>query len=95
MVYTQINLDEEERTFQAEVQAIEKWWSEPRWKDVKRVYTAEEIAKRRSTIKNPNASDALAKKAFKLFQEHDKNKTASFTFGALDPIHVAQMAKFG
>ncbi|GME71128.1 unnamed protein product [Ambrosiozyma monospora] len=94
MAYTQIDLDQEERTFQEEVKAIEKWWSEPRWADVKRVYSAEEIAKRRSTIKNPNASDALAKKAFKLFQEHDKNKTASFTFGALDPIHVAQMAKY-
>ncbi|GMG20617.1 unnamed protein product [Ambrosiozyma monospora] len=94
MVYTQIDLDQEERTFQEEVKAIEKWWSEPRWADVKRVYSAEEIAKRRSTIKNPNASDAMAKKAFKLFQEHDKKKSASFTFGALDPIHVAQMAKY-
>ncbi|ODV83372.1 hypothetical protein CANARDRAFT_29999 [[Candida] arabinofermentans NRRL YB-2248] len=94
MVYTTINIDQEDIDFQKEVDAINKWWSEPRWKNVKRVYGAEEIAKRRSTVKNPNASDAMAKKAFKQFEEHYKNKTASYTFGALDPIHVAQMGKY-
>ncbi|KAG7877988.1 hypothetical protein KL905_004462 [Ogataea polymorpha] len=94
MAYTQINIDQEERDFQKEVEEIKKWWAEPRWKGIKRVYPAEEIAKRRSTIKNPNASDTMAKKAFKLLEEHHKNKTVSFTFGALDPIHVTQMAKY-
>lgn len=94
MVYTQINLDEEERAFQQEVEAVKKWWAEPRWKGVTRPYTAEEIVKRRSTVANPNASDAMARKAFKLLQEHSQKKSASFTFGALDPIHVTQMAKY-
>lgn len=94
MVYTQINLDEEERAFQAEVDAVNQWWSEPRWAGVKRPYTAEEIVKRRSTVKNPNASDHMARKAFDLLSEHYKNGTSSITFGALDPIHVAQMAKY-
>ncbi|GMM29977.1 isocitrate lyase 1 [Martiniozyma asiatica (nom. inval.)] len=94
MTYTQIDIDAEERAFQAEVDAVNKWWSEPRWKGIVRPYSAEEIVKRRSTLKNPNASDAMARKAFDLISEHKKNGTASITFGALDPIHVAQMAKY-
>lgn len=94
MAYTKIDLDQEEADFQKEVEAVRKWWSEPRWKGVKRVYTPEEIVKRRSTIINPNASTTMAKKAFAALEEHDKNKTVSFTFGALDPIHVAQMGKY-
>ena len=31
---------------------------------------------------------------FKLLEQHDAEKSVSFTFGALDPIHVAQMAKY-
>ncbi|VEU24179.1 DEKNAAC105414 [Brettanomyces naardenensis] len=94
MAYTKIDIDQEQADFDKEVAAIKEWWSQPRWNGVKRVYSAEDIASRRSTLKNPNASDALAKKAFKLFQEHAKNGTSSITFGALDPIHVAQMAKY-
>lgn len=94
MAYTQINLDEEEKAFQAEVEAVKKWWKEPRWEGITRPYTAEEIVMRRSTLQNPNASDAMAKKAYDLLKEHAKNGTSSITFGALDPIHVAQMAKY-
>jgi isocitrate lyase len=94
MVYTQINIDEEEKAFQAEVEAVQKWWAEPRWEGITRPYTAEEIVKRRSTLQNPNASDAMARKAYDLIKEHAKNGTSSITFGALDPIHVAQMAKY-
>ncbi|OWB67345.1 hypothetical protein B5S33_g2875 [[Candida] boidinii] len=94
MAYTKIDLDQEEADFQKEVEAVKKWWAEPRWKGVKRVYTPEEIVKRRSTIVNPNASTTMAKKAYAALEEHDKNKTVSFTFGALDPIHVAQMGKY-
>lgn len=94
MAYTKIDLDKEQQDFDNEVAAVKKWWAEPRWKGIKRVYTAEDIVSRRSTIKNPNASDAMAKKAFKVFTEHQKEGTASITFGALDPIHVAQMAKY-
>lgn len=94
MVYTKIDIDAEEKAFQAEVDAVNKWWAEPRWEGIKRPYTAEEIVKRRSTLVNPNASDAMARKAFALLKEHAKNGTSSITFGALDPIHVAQMAKY-
>lgn len=40
------------------------------------------------------ASNHLAKKLWALLGKHHAAKTASHTFGALDPIQVAQMAKY-
>ena len=45
-------------------------------------------------MKINHPSSQQADKLFKLLEKHDADKTVSFTFGALDPIHVAQMAKY-
>lgn len=94
MPYTKIDTEAEDQFFKQQVQEIEQWWKQPRWSKTKRIYTAEAIAKKRGTLKIDYPSSNQSKKMFKLLQEHEKNKTASFTFGALDPIHVAQMAKY-
>ncbi len=39
-------------------------------------------------------SDLQAKKLWKLLQDHKAKSTASFTYGALDPVQVIQMAKY-
>lgn len=84
----------EQQRFNNEVNEIKKWWSSPRWKNTKRVYSPEDIASRRGTIKVPQASSQQADKLYKMLQEHEKNHTASFTYGALDPVQVTQMAKY-
>jgi len=89
-----IDLQAEEREFQQEVAAIKQWWSHPRWAQTKRVYPAEDIARKRGTIKTQFRSSQQADKLFKLLTEHDQNKTSSFTYGALDPVQVTQMAKY-
>lgn len=94
MPYTAINVDEEEKFFQDQVAEIKQWWSQPRWAKTKRIYTPEDIAKKRSSLKIEYPSSTQAKKLHALLTEHDQQKTTSFTFGALDPIHVAQMAKY-
>lgn len=94
MPYTKIDIDAEEQYFQQQVREIEEWWKQPRWSKTKRIYTAEAIAKKRGSLKIDYPSSQQAKKMFKTLQDHDQNKSASFTFGALDPIHVAQMAKY-
>lgn len=94
MPYTKIDLNAEEKFFKDQVKEIEQWWSEPRWSKTKRIYRAEDIAKKRGTLKIDYPSNNQAKKLFKLLGEHDADKTVSFTFGALDPIHVSQMAKY-
>lgn len=94
MPYTPIDIKKEQQDFDAEVAAVEQWWSQPRWRKTKRIYTAKDIVSKRGTLKIEYPSDQQAKKLFALLEEHDKKKTTSFTFGALDPIHVTQMAKY-
>lgn len=94
MPYTPIDVNEEERKFQQQVAEIKKWWSEPRWRKTKRIYSPEDIAKKRGSLKIDYPSSQQSDKLFELLEKHDADKTASFTFGALDPIHVAQMAKY-
>ncbi|PVU89809.1 hypothetical protein BB559_004934 [Furculomyces boomerangus] len=84
----------EEQWFQEQVQSIKEWWSSPRFKYTKRPYTAESIASKRGTIQPTYPSDLMAKKLYKLLKTHQANRTSSNTFGALDTIQVAQMAKY-
>lgn len=79
----------------ASAREIEQWWSDPRWKNTKRIYSAQDVAARRGTfppIQYP--SSVQAKKLYKVLQEHRKRGTVARTFGALDPIHISQMAKY-
>lgn len=94
MVYTEIDLTKEELDFQQEIKDIENWWAQPRWHKTKRIYTAKDIASKRGSLKINYPSSNQARKLFQLLTQHDKNNTCSFTFGALDPIHVTQMAKY-
>ncbi|KAG0339588.1 isocitrate lyase 1, partial [Podila humilis] len=52
------------------------------------------IVSKRGNIQTDYPSNVQAKKLWKLLKNHRKNRTASHTFGALDPIQVAQMAKY-
>ncbi|BAP73446.1 isocitrate lyase [Kluyveromyces marxianus] len=80
---------------QNEVDEIEKWWSQPRWKNTKRIYSAYEIAKRRGSIQpTVYPSSLMAQKLYKILEGHAKNGTVSKTFGALDPVQITQMSKY-
>jgi isocitrate lyase len=94
MPYTPIDIKQEQAAFDKEVAEVERWWREPRWRKTKRIYTAKDIVSKRGTLKIDYPSSTQAKKLYKLLEEHDRKKTTSFTFGALDPIHVTQMAKY-
>lgn len=74
---------------------IEKWWSQPRWKNTKRIYSAKDIAARRGTfppVEYP--SSVMAKKLYKILEKHHKEGTVAKTFGALDPVQTSQMSKY-
>lgn len=94
MPYTKINIDDEDKHFQAQVADLQQWWGQPRWRKTKRIYTAEEIAAKRGTLQISYPSSVQADKLYALLSEHERNKSASFTFGALDPVQVSQMAKY-
>jgi isocitrate lyase len=84
----------EDKKLQEQVQQLQQWWAQPRWKGIKRAYPAQDIAVKRNSIDISYPSSQQADKLFALLAEHAKNKTASFTYGALDPVQVTQMAKY-
>ena len=52
------------------------------------------VIQKRGTLKQSYPSDQMAKKLWSLLEAHQAQKTASFTYGALDPVQVTQMAKY-
>ncbi|KAJ2547674.1 isocitrate lyase 1 [Coemansia sp. RSA 1933] len=87
-------IDAEEQQFREQVEQVKQWWQSPRFRNISRPYSAESIVAKRGTLHQTYASDEQAKKVFALFSQRFGSKTASHTFGCLDPIQVAQMAKY-
>ena len=87
-------LDQEQKQFDQEVATIQKWWATERFRGIRRPFTAETVASLRGSFHQEYASNQVGKKLWQLLKKHQQAKTASHTFGALDPIQVAQMAKY-
>ncbi|GAO52104.1 isocitrate lyase [Saitoella complicata NRRL Y-17804] len=94
MAYSTIDLEQEQRDYDHQVAQVKKWWTEPRWKKTKRPYSAEDVVKQRGTVTITYPANQQAKKLYSLLDKRFKEGTPSHTFGALDPIHVTQMAKY-
>lgn len=91
----QAEFEANQAKLQKDIKEIEEWWSQPRWANTKRTYTAKDIALRRGTfppLEYP--STVMSKKLFGILSKHHANKTVSRTFGALDPVQVTQMSKY-
>jgi isocitrate lyase len=73
---------------------IENWWKLPRWQNVFRPYTASQVAALRPSIKIEYPGNYTAKKLFGMMKEAQANKEFHMTFGALDPVQVANLAKY-
>lgn len=87
-------VDAEDAHFKEEVAKVKAWWASERFSLITRPYSAESVVSKRGNLNIDYASNVQAKKLWKLLKNHRKNGTASHTFGALDPIQVAQMAKY-
>ncbi|CAO3650234.1 unnamed protein product [Cunninghamella echinulata] len=81
--------------YQKEVEQVKQWWATPRFKNVKRVYTAEQVVSKRGEFPTEYRSDVQAKKLWKLLEKNKATGETSHTFGALDPVQVTQMASAG
>jgi len=89
-----LTLEQEDQKYLDDVKAVKKWWTDSRWRHTKRPFTAEEIVAKRGNLKIEYASNAQAKKAWALLEQRWKSKTASFTYGCLEPTMLTQMAKY-
>ena len=63
-----ISPDVEDELFQKEVEAVKAWWSDSRWRQTKRPFTAEQIVSKRGHLKIEYASNAQAKKLWKILE---------------------------
>ncbi|KAJ1960605.1 isocitrate lyase 1 [Dispira parvispora] len=87
-------LIQEQQAFDAEVQAIQRWWQSSRFRNLRRPYSAEAIAAKRGNLAIEYPSNAMAKKLWSIVEGHFANQTATHTFGCLDPVQVSQMNKY-
>ncbi|KAF1804563.1 isocitrate lyase [Mucor lusitanicus] len=85
-------VDQEQLEFEQEVERVKQWWASPRFKLVKRPYTAESIVSKRGYFPVEYRSNVQAKKLWKTLQHNKATGETSHTFGALDPVQVTQMA---
>ena len=68
MVNPAKDLDAEDAQFAQEVEAVKKWWSDPRWRYTRRPFTAEQIVSKRGSLPIEYASNAQAKKLWKILE---------------------------
>jgi len=89
-----VNPDTEDEIFRKEVEEVNKWWSDSRWRQTKRPFTAEQIVSKRGNLKIDYPSNAQSKKLWGILENRFKTRDASYTYGCLEPTAVTQMAKY-
>ncbi|KAI0439101.1 isocitrate lyase [Xylaria telfairii] len=94
MINTAVDPNIEDELFAQEIEAVKRWWSEPRWRYTKRPFTAEQIVSKRGHLQVQYPSNAQSKKLWDILENRFKNRDASYTYGCLEPTAVTQMAKY-
>lgn len=59
----------EDALFDAQVQAVKDWWASPRYKGIKRPYSAEDVVSKRGALQQSYPSSLMARKLFNLLEE--------------------------
>ncbi|RWA08125.1 hypothetical protein EKO27_g6977 [Xylaria grammica] len=94
MINTAVDPNVEDELFAQEVEAVKRWWSDPRWRYTKRPFTAEQIVSKRGHLQVQYPSNAQSKKLWNILENRFKNRDASYTYGCLEPTAITQMAKY-
>lgn len=72
------SIDAEEQAFQAEVKAIQQWWTDSRWRYTKRPFTAEQIATKRGNLKIQYPGNEQSKKLWRTVEGRFKVRAQHF-----------------
>jgi isocitrate lyase len=88
------SIEQEEAKLDATTQSIQEWFESPRFKGIKRPYTARDVAIKRGTFPlDPlNPVNVQAKKLFALLSRAAEAGKPVHTLGAMDPVQQSQMA---
>ena len=74
------------------IKATSRWMASSRFKHIHRPYDASTVAKFTPRYLQKGLSHTLSGKLYDTLKKHQANKTASVTFGVLDPIQAVAMA---
>ncbi|KAK8069535.1 Isocitrate lyase [Apiospora phragmitis] len=94
MINNAVDPNIEDELFRKEVEEVQKWWTDSRWRHTKRPFTAEQIVSKRGHLKVEYPSNAQSKKLWKILEGRFQNRDASYTYGCLEPTMLTQMAKY-
>jgi len=85
---------EEEAQIAREIEEVKVWMANPRFKDTTRPYSAESVVQMKAPVQPPvrYPGATSSTKLWKMLNEMHAKGEFSHTFGALDPVQVAQMA---
>ncbi|KAI5200990.1 isocitrate lyase [Aureobasidium subglaciale] len=84
--------DAEDAIFNDQVKQVQDWWASPRYKGIKRPYSAEDVVGKRGTLQQIYPSSLMARKLFNLLEERAAKGEPVHTMGAIDPVQMTQQA---
>jgi isocitrate lyase len=77
----------EDALFEKQVQAVKDWWASPRYKGIKRPYSAEDVVSKRGALQQTYPSSLMARKLFNLLEERAaKGEPVHTSASTLAPI---------
>jgi isocitrate lyase len=76
------------------VAAMQKWMHQPRFQHITRPYAAKDLVRLQPKHRTRYASDQLSQQLYQTLRQHQATRTASRTFGCIDPIQVVQAAPY-
>jgi hypothetical protein len=78
----------EDALFEEQVRAVKDWWASPRYKGIKRPYSAEDVVSKRGALQQSYPSSLMARKLFNLLEERaakgEPVHTSAFTLACID-----------
>ncbi|KAH0355036.1 isocitrate lyase, partial [Aureobasidium melanogenum] len=84
--------ESEDAVFNDQVKQVQDWWASPRYKGIKRPYSAEDVVSKRGTLQQVYPSSLMARKLFNLLEERAAKGQPVHTMGAIDPVQMTQQA---
>jgi len=82
----------EDEIFSEQVKQVQQWWSSPRYRGIKRPYSAEKVVSKRGTLQQVYPSSLMARKLFDLLEARAADGQPVHTMGAIDPVQMTQQA---
>ena len=71
----------EDALYDQQIRDVEAWWSSPRYKGIKRPYTASDVVSKRGSLQQSYPSSLMARKLFNLLNERA---------AAGQPVHTSE-----